>query len=394
MVDWIAEITGIPTDALQGTRLSHFSIDQRMKWTEGRRTTRQEDLAYSLLGIFDIQMSLFYGEGRERAFERLKKKIRKSQGAVGPMLRRPGPVALRSNHFEFVLHSPTMLHETDTQYSLLMGNDSNEIGKPDLCAVKRGGTNYQNLEVKLLYGAHNYQNFVFRIATPNVTSSRERWTMTQQVNFEPLHFILADWSGDGILDLVMIKKFYTSTQSTEVCIFAGADKLQTILFESSTKLEETDDTWAFGMGRWGEGDKTDLIAIKTSNTASKTTEVYILKGDDRFKTVKLHTRTALHETDSKWNFVVADCNRDGKPDLVAIKKSETTAKRTKVHILSGASSFQEFILRAGTPLFRSHGLFEYAVADWSRNGKPDLIALKKRETAANTTEVHVMSQLK
>ncbi|CAN9375546.1 unnamed protein product [Alternaria sp. RS040] len=393
MVDWIAEITAIPTDALHGTQLSHFSIDQRMKWADGQRTTRQEDSAYSLLGIFDIQMSLFYGEGRERAFERLKKKIRKSQKTVDPILEKPEPVALRSDHFEFVLHSPTMLHETDAQYSLLMGNDSNETGKPDLCAVKRGGTNFQNLEVNLLYGAHNYQNFVLRIATPNFTLLRENWTMSEQSSAGPMDFFLADWSGDGTLDLIMIKKFFTSTHSTEVRIFSGTDKCQKILFQGGTKLEETDDTWAFGMGKWGEGKRPDLVAIKKSNTASKTTEVYILGGDDSFKIAKLHTQTALHETDSKWDFVVADWNGDGKPDLVAIKKSETTTKCTEVHVLSGASSFQEFSLRAETPLFSSHGLFEFAVADWTRNGKPDLIAFKKKGTATNNTEVHVMSQL-
>jgi hypothetical protein len=121
--------------------------------------------------------------------------------------------------------------------------------------------------------------------------------------------------------------------------------------------------------------------------------VYILSGDDCFKTVKQYTHTALHQTDSKWDFVVADWNGDGKPDLVAIKKSETTTKCTEVHVLSGASSFREFSLRAETPLFRSHGLFEFAVADWTRNGKSDLIAFKKRETATGNTEVHVMSQL-
>ncbi|CAN9409476.1 unnamed protein product [Alternaria alternata] len=401
MVDWIAKITDIPADALKGTPLSQFSIEQRMKWAEGRKTTRQEDLAYSLLGIFDIQMSLFYGEGRERAFERLKKKIKKSQGTVGsasreaePIVPREAePVVLRSNHFEFVLHSPTMLHETDAQYSLLMGNDLNETGKPDLCAVKRGGTNFQNLEVNLLYGAYNYQNFILRIATPNFAPLPEDRIMTEQSSARPMDFCLVDWSGDGTLDLVMIKKVYTSTQSTEVRIFSGADKCQTIIFQCRTKLDETDDTWAFGMGKWGEGTRPDLIAIKKSNTASKTTEVYILEGDVNFKTVKLHTQTALHETDSKWDFVVADWNGDGKPDLVAIKKSETATKCTEVHVLSGASSFQEFSLRAETPLFRSHGLFEFAVADWTRNGKPDLIAFKKKKTASNSTEVHVMSQL-
>lgn len=390
MVDWIAEITGIPRDALQVTPLSHFNIDQRMKWSEGRKTTRQEDLAYSLLGIFDIQMTLYYGEGRERAFERLERKIRKSQDADGSRLQQPEPITLRSGHFEYVLHSSTMLHATDHQYSLLMGNDSNETGKPDLCAVKRGDTNFQNPEVNLLYGAYDYQKFVLRIATPNLTPLREHWTMAEQMNPGPMDFFLADWSGDGTLDLVMIKKSYTGTQ---VRIFSGADKLQTILFEGGTNLGKTDHTWTFGMGKWGEGEKPDLIAIKKSNTVTKTTEVYILEGDDGFKTVKLYTQTALHETDSKWDFVVADWNGDGKPDLVAIKKSETNTKCTEVHVLSGASSFQEFSLRAETPLFRSHGLFEFAVADWARNGKSDLIAFKKRETATGNTEVHVMSQL-
>jgi hypothetical protein len=390
LVSMIAGITGISTEAPQGTPLSHFSVDQRMKWAEGRKTTRQEDLAYSLLGIFDIQMSLFYGEGRERAFKRLKKKIRKSQEAVGSMPQEPELVKLRSNHFEFVLNTPTMLHETDARYSLLMGNDSKEIGKPDLRAVKRGDTNFQNLEVNLLYGAYDYQRFVLGIAIPNLTPLREHWTMAEQINLGPMDFFPADWSGDGTLDLVMIKKSYTGTQ---VRIFSGADKLQTILFEAEINLGKTDDTWTFGMGKWGEGEKPDLIAIKKSSTVTKTTEVYILKGDDRFRTAKLQTQTALHETDSKWDFVVADWNGDGKPDLVAIKKSETATKCTEVHVLSGASSFQEFSLRAETPLFKTHGLFEFAVADWTRNGKSDLIAFKKRETATGNTEVHVMTQL-
>lgn len=39
---------------------------------------REEDKAYSLLGIFDIQIPLLYGEGREKAFKRLREEIDKS----------------------------------------------------------------------------------------------------------------------------------------------------------------------------------------------------------------------------------------------------------------------------------------------------------------------------
>ena len=62
------ERTGIPVFALRGYSLSRFSIDTRMSWATDRRTKREEDLAYCLLGIFDVHMSLIYGEGKEKAF--------------------------------------------------------------------------------------------------------------------------------------------------------------------------------------------------------------------------------------------------------------------------------------------------------------------------------------
>jgi hypothetical protein len=67
----IHEITGIPVKALRGGALSDFSITERMLWAEKRETTRKEDKAYSLLGIFSVYMPLIYGEGRDSAFNRL-----------------------------------------------------------------------------------------------------------------------------------------------------------------------------------------------------------------------------------------------------------------------------------------------------------------------------------
>jgi hypothetical protein len=69
------EITGIAVPALRGTSLSAFSVEDRMSWAENRQTKCEEDRAYSLLGIFDISMSLIYGEGAEKAFERLKEEL-------------------------------------------------------------------------------------------------------------------------------------------------------------------------------------------------------------------------------------------------------------------------------------------------------------------------------
>ncbi|KAL7968548.1 hypothetical protein HDV63DRAFT_378952 [Trichoderma sp. SZMC 28014] len=49
-----------------------------MKWAEARQTAREEDKAYSLLGIFNISMPILYGEGREWATRRLNREIRLS----------------------------------------------------------------------------------------------------------------------------------------------------------------------------------------------------------------------------------------------------------------------------------------------------------------------------
>ncbi|KAL5313288.1 hypothetical protein ACEPPN_019021 [Leptodophora sp. 'Broadleaf-Isolate-01'] len=71
----IHEITGIPTTALQDNPLSQFDVDERFSWARSRETTRAEDKAYSLFGIFDVQMPLLYGEGKVKAFQRLRDAI-------------------------------------------------------------------------------------------------------------------------------------------------------------------------------------------------------------------------------------------------------------------------------------------------------------------------------
>jgi hypothetical protein len=71
----IAEITGIPAEALQGQALSKFSIEERFLWVEKRQTTKAEDKAYCLLGLFRVFLSLIYGEGQSSAMRRLRKEI-------------------------------------------------------------------------------------------------------------------------------------------------------------------------------------------------------------------------------------------------------------------------------------------------------------------------------
>lgn len=75
MSTWIAHITRIHIGALRDrSTIPYYSIAQRMSWAATRETTRSEDIAYCLLGIFDIYMPMLYGEG-EAAFKRLQQEI-------------------------------------------------------------------------------------------------------------------------------------------------------------------------------------------------------------------------------------------------------------------------------------------------------------------------------
>jgi hypothetical protein len=76
----IAQITGIPTSVLRGESLKHFGVEERFSWAANRETTEEEDIAYCLLGIFDVFMPLIYGEGEANALKRLDKVVKDSLG--------------------------------------------------------------------------------------------------------------------------------------------------------------------------------------------------------------------------------------------------------------------------------------------------------------------------
>jgi hypothetical protein len=70
----ISDITGIPTDDLLDFKPGLYDIGKRMKWVSKRTTTRVEDIAYCLIGVFRLSLSISYGE-KEGAFYRLQAEI-------------------------------------------------------------------------------------------------------------------------------------------------------------------------------------------------------------------------------------------------------------------------------------------------------------------------------
>ncbi|KAM7189310.1 Heterokaryon incompatibility protein (HET) domain containing protein [Naviculisporaceae sp. PSN 640] len=71
----ISHITNIEEHVLWGTKgLETTPVARKMAWAAHRSTTREEDLAYCLLGIFGVNLPLIYGEG-SKAFLRLQEEI-------------------------------------------------------------------------------------------------------------------------------------------------------------------------------------------------------------------------------------------------------------------------------------------------------------------------------
>lgn len=120
LCDVLVRLTGIPKWILWSSeerlrrreesissKLSRISIAQKMSWAAHRTTTRSEDIAYCLLGIFDINMPLLYGEGGAKAFKRLQEEIIKKstdqsifawclEGEFGPLDATEGSILAES----------------------------------------------------------------------------------------------------------------------------------------------------------------------------------------------------------------------------------------------------------------------------------------------------------
>jgi len=123
-------ITGVDGSVLEGGPLRQISIGKRMSWAVDRQTTRQEDIAYSLFGIFEANLPLVYGEG-PRAFLRLQEEILKQtddhtlfawRASPSSQIQNPvrGLFASSPNEFRNFLHRP---------YAPLLGQS--ELGMQD-----------------------------------------------------------------------------------------------------------------------------------------------------------------------------------------------------------------------------------------------------------------------
>lgn len=104
MIDAVTGATGIGKPYLTREKpIYSASVFERMRWVSDRQTSRPEDIAYCLLGIFDVNMPLICGEGT-RAFTRLQLEIMKTSHDETDLraqwIRRDGFTRIRSDRVQ------------------------------------------------------------------------------------------------------------------------------------------------------------------------------------------------------------------------------------------------------------------------------------------------------
>jgi hypothetical protein len=169
------------------------------------------------------------------------------------------------------------------------------------------------------------------------------------------------------------------------------------LVETGTPITQADAAanFNFAVGDYNGDGKPDLYCLKHSNTGTGKLEVHILSGASNYQTFLVETGTPITQADAaaNFNFAVGDYNGDGKPDLYCLKHSNTGTGKLEVHILSGASNYQTFLVETGTPITQADAAanFNFAVGDFNRDGVPDLYCLKRTNTGTQKLETHVLS---
>ena len=76
LADQVGQATGIDIEYL--SEPARACVATKMSWISLRETTRPEDMAYCMLGLFGVNMPLLYGEGGLKAFKRLQYEILRS----------------------------------------------------------------------------------------------------------------------------------------------------------------------------------------------------------------------------------------------------------------------------------------------------------------------------
>lgn len=210
-----------------------------------------------------------------------------------------------------------------------------------------------------------------------------------------VQYVMGDYNRDGVKDLVKVGHFgATGSGRAEVHILSGATHFQTYLLNTGTPdpIQPSSDV-TYGMADYDHDGSPDLYRVQHGKSGSGRTELHVLSGASKYQKYLLHDATAagLH-TDSNSEYHVADYDGDAKPDLLSVAYAGTGSGKTEVHVLSARSGFEHYIAHVVTAegLQRADHV-QYDVGDVNGDGSLDVAKVSIGGTQTGNTELHVLS---
>lgn len=246
---------------------------------------------------------------------------------------------------------------------------------PDLTYIKTSATGTGTVEVHVASGSSRYETRIQETGTTFFEEENGTWQ-------------LADFDGDGKLDLIYIKTSNTGTGYVEIHVASGSSTYQTRILETATTfVEENNGQWQL-IDFNGDG-KLDLVYIKNQNTGTGYVEVHVASGASNFQTrIQEVPTTFIEENNGVWRLV--NYQHSGHLDLAYIKDQNTGTNKVEVHIASGASTYQTRVQEVPTT-FGEETDGAWQLIDWNADGILDLVFIKTSNTGTGDVEVHVAS---
>ncbi len=210
-------------------------------------------------------------------------------------------------------------------------------------------------------------------------------------------FRLADVDGDGRPDLVGIGQYNTPSGRVELHVLSGASQYQQQILAVATPWYCTPTTpnWTFTMSDIDRDGKPDLVGIANYGMPSGRIEVHVLSGASAYQQRLADVVTPWGQTPTPpdWIFALADIDGDGKPDLVGVGQYNTPSGMVELHALSGVSNYQQQILAVATPWYCTPPTpnWSFRLSDVDGDGKPDLVGIANFGIMSGRIEVHALT---
>jgi hypothetical protein len=253
----------------------------------------------------------------------------------------------------------------------------------DLYAVAMNGTGEKRTGIHVLNGGSQFQQLNVQRETPLAETQPTQW-----------QWVVGNANRDSVPDLVGVQLNGTGEKRTGVHVLNGATQYQTFLTQRETPVGETTTSqWQWVMGDVNGDGIDDLAGIKMNGTGEKRTGIHVLNGATQYQTFLVQRETLLGETTpGQWRFTMGDVNGDHIDDLAAIQLNGSGEKHTGIHILDGASQFQNWLVQRETPVGETTvSQWQWTMGDENHDGIADLYGIQMNGTGEKHTGIHVLN---